>query len=276
MIRGIAFGRNAQSGEYRAAYTLADTQLLQRRFASDAERTALAQVQLTARKLATGKDLIREGASPDYLYFLTAGWAFRYVTTRSGGRQISTLLVPGSVCNLDNFLFERADFGVRAATSATVLMLPRVQALAVAAKHPGVSRAFTWLALLENAILTQWAVGLGRRSALARLAHLLCELMVRVSPGDAPDGSFDLPLTQEQIADVIGLTPVHVNRTLQHLRTQRLIITNGRKITIPDFSRLQAVAEFDADYLRRIKESAAPPPMGTASAWAGQRAGFNA
>jgi CRP-like cAMP-binding protein len=241
--------------------TLADTRLARLGFVSPVERAALAKVEVAARLLAPGKELVRQGSTPDSLYFLTAGWAFRYVVTRDGARQIPTLLIPGGVCNLDNLILERADFGVRAITTATVLMLPRERALALAAKHPGVGRAFTWLAIAENAILTQWAVGLGRRSALARLAHLICELSIRVGSGAINNASFDLPLTQELIADTIGLTPVHVNRTMQHLRAAGLIATRGRTVTIPNFPRLQEIADFDAGYLHQIEKGAVAAPV---------------
>ncbi len=218
-------------------------------------------MRVIPRQLAPGDELIREDSSPDHLYLLSAGWAYRYITMRSGGRQIPALIVPGGVCNLDNLLLERANFGVRALTRATVLALPRGQALALAAEHPGVGRAFTWLAVAENAILSQWALGLGRRSALGRLAHLLCELSIRAGASDAGEDSFELPMTRELIADTLGLTPIHVNRTMQYLRAEGFISTAGRTMTILDLDRLRSVAEFDPSYLNQIEKSAASPPV---------------
>lgn len=265
--RVMGEGTIASVGDRRApihpAHDLGETSLARSGFVSDEERVALARTPVFPRSLAAGEGLVRQGSSPDHLYFLTSGWAYRYVTTRDGGQQIATLLVPGGVCNLDNLLFERADFGVRMLTAATVLALPRTHTLALAAEHPGVGRAFTWLALAENAILTQWAVGLGRRSAQERLAHLLCELSVRMGTDDAGGSSFDLPLTQEVIADVLGLTPVHVNRTMRHLRTEGLIAMAGRSVTILDVERLRALADFNASYLRQIERSGAVSPVGT-------------
>ena len=249
-------------------YSLGDTPFAGLGFISADERAVLAEEPLALRTLAPGTELLREGSQPESLYFLISGWAIRYITTRDGARQIPGLLVPGGVCNLDNLLFERADFGVRAITRMDVLALPRIRALALAAEHPGVGRAFTWLALAENAILSQWAVGLGRRTALQRLAHLLCETSVRLSSGDGTGGgngegacSFELPLTQEVIADVLGLTPVHVNRTMQQLRAQGYIVTAGRTITVTDFQRLQTLAEFDRSYLQQIERSAVSAPV---------------
>lgn len=243
---------------HHTTHSLRATRLARLGFTSDEERRVIERVPVGVRSLAAGDELIREGTSPDSLYFLSAGWAYRYMTTRCGGRQIPALFVPGSICNVDNLLFERADFGVRALTSATVLALPRERALALAAEHPGIGRAFTWLALSENAILSQWALGLGRRTAQGRLAHLLCEMSVRLGAGDGDDSRFALPLTQELIADVLGLTPVHINRTMQQLRADGLIATAGRTVTILDMARLRSVAEFDPSYLYQIEKSAAP------------------
>lgn len=242
----------AARGTIQHVHSLADTRLARLGFVSPEERAALAGVPLAARSLGAGDGLIREGDAPGSLYFLATGWAYRYTTTRGGGRQISAMLVPGSVCNLDNLMFKRADFGVRSLTQAKVLALPRDRALSLAAEHPGVGRAFTWLALAENAILSQWAVGLGRRTAQQRLAHFLCEMNLRLGG----DGSFELPLTQELIADALGLTSVHVNRTMQTLRTQSLIATNSRTVTILDDEGMRTLAEFDPSYLNQIETSA--------------------
>lgn len=255
-----AIGLAAPRGTFHPTHSLAETQLARLGFVSDEERVVLARVPLTVRVLRAGEELIREGGSPASLYFVKTGWAYRYVMTQSGARQIPVLLTAGSVCNLDNLLFERADFGVRALTEAIVLALPREQALSLSAEHPGLARAFTWAALAENAILSRWAVGLGRRTAQGRLAHLLCEMSLRLDGPKDASRSFELPLTQELIADVLGLTPVHVNRTMQSLRAGGLIATAGRTVTILDGDRLRTLAEFDPSYLEQIEESARAAP----------------
>jgi two-component sensor histidine kinase len=252
--------------EHQPVGTLADTCLANFGFVSDDERAALAKIRIRSRTLKAGEKLIDEQSTPDTLYLLKDGWAYRHITTRTGARQIPTLLIPGDICNLDNLLLERADFGVRALTKATVLALPREQALELTATYPGIGRAFTWLALAENAILSQWAVGLGRRPALERLAHLLCEISIRVSADKAGAPVFDLPLTQELIGDIIGITPIHVNRTLQQLRASNLVATRGRTVTIIDMAGLHRIANFDPTYLQQIAKSAetsgAPRPSG--------------
>jgi CRP-like cAMP-binding protein len=192
---------------------------------------------------------VREGERAATLFVVTDGWAYRYTTTREGGRQLTALLVPGDVGNLDSLMFDRLDYGVRTSTRAEIVALPRDRALALSAQHPGIAHTFTWLALLESRVLSKWALSLGRRSAIERLAHLLCELSVRLDAETGDETSFPFPLTQEQIADALGLTSVHVNRTMQHLRNEGLIETANRAMTIPDVAKLRQVGGFDPRYL---------------------------
>lgn len=255
---------------------LAGTRLWQSRFLSREERAALADATVSLRSVGPNIDLVREGERADGVLIVTEGWACRYTTTRSGGRQLPAVLVPGDVGNLDSLLFDRLDYGVRTMTAVAVAAVPRDRALALAAQHPGIARTFTWLALVENATLSKWALSLGRRSARERVAHLLCELSVRLEAEDGNVSRFALPLTQEQIADALGLTAVHVNRTVQQLRSEGLITTAQRTMTLPDVARLRRVADFDPRYLHldgtcatgpQIPPSITPcPPSRSASA----------
>lgn len=210
---------------------------------------ALAAAASPARPVEANTDLVREGGRADTLYLILSGWAFRYATTRDGGRLLPALLLPGSVANLDTLHFDRLDYGVRTATRAEVAALPRDRALALAAEHPALAQAFTGLALTENAVLTRWALSLGRRSAKERLAHLICELNVRLGAETGNRSSFAFPLTQEQVADVLGLTPVHVNRILQRLRHDGLAQVANRTLTVPDVAALRRSCGFDPRYL---------------------------
>ena len=228
---------------------LASTRLCVSRFLSREERHALEDAAVSTRSVGANTDLVREGERADTLFIVIEGWACRYMTTREGGRQLSALLVPGDVGNIDSLLFNRLDYGVRTLTQTTVIALPRDRALALAAQHPGIARTLTWLALVENAILGKWALSLGRRSAKERLAHLLCELSVRLDAEDRNESSFAFPLTQEQIADALGLTPVHVNRTMQQLRNEGIVATANRTMTLPDVEGLRQIGGFDPRYL---------------------------
>ncbi|WP_419826315.1 Crp/Fnr family transcriptional regulator [Sphingomonas sp.] len=233
----------------RSTSRLTATRLWNSRFLSREEQQALEVAASPARSVGSNVDLVREGERADSLFIVIDGWACRYTTTRDGARQISALLVPGDVGNLDSLMFDRLDYGVRTLTQATMLTLPRDSALGLAAQQPGIARTFTWLALVENAILSKWALSLGRRSAKERLAHLLCELSVRLGAQEENESSFACPLTQEQLADALGLTSVHVNRTMQQLRTEGMVVTATRTVTLPDVAGLRQIGGFDPGYL---------------------------
>ncbi len=213
------------------------------------ERFALEVSLSPVKAIGPHIDLVREGERADRLFLVIDGWACRYMTTREGGRQFPALLVPGDVGNLDSLMFDRLDYGVRTITHAKIVSLHRDRALALMEQHPGIARMFTRLGLVENAILSKWALSLGRRSAFQRLAHFLCEISVRLGADSDAEISFAFPLTQEQIADALGLTPVHVNRTMQQLRTAGLIATAYRAMTIPSMAKLRQVGGFDPRYL---------------------------
>lgn len=228
--------------------SLSGTRLMSSAFLSRHDRQALEDAALPSRIVHAGKDLMREGDSAQHLSFVTEGWVCRYKTTRDGSRQIVALSVAGDAANLDSVMFKRPDYGVRALTTAAIVTIPRDRLLALEAEHPGIAKSIARLAMIENAILTQWALCLGRQRAQQRLAHLLCELSARLTQGEE-SSTFELPLTQEQLADALGLTPVHINRTMQHLRSDGLLANSGRTITLPDVVRLQKLAEFNPAYL---------------------------
>ena len=214
------------------------------------ERSALESAALPARSIKANTDLIREGEAVDQLFVVTQGWACRYKTTRDGGRQIVALLLPGDMANLDTLAFDQPGYGVRFLCEGKVVPIPRERIVALTSEYDGIGGALTRLAMVENAILSQWALCLGRQSAQERLAHLLCELAVRADgDDDGASSSFELPLTQEQLADTLGLTAVHVNRTMQHFRNAGLIVTAGRAITLSDVPRLRLMAGFKPSYL---------------------------
>lgn len=229
--------------------TLLGTRFAASPFLSSEERHALESIALPPRPIAANKDLSRQGELAGHVEILIEGWACRYKTTREGHRQIVALLIPGDVANLDSFLFTRPDYAVRTLTAAKTISVSRDRVSTLAEQHSGIAKTLAWLAMRENAILSQWALCLGRLSARQRLAHLLCEVSVRLGNADEAESRFELPLTQEQIADMLGLTAVHVNRMVQQLRAESLIETKGRVMTITDMNALRRIAEFDPAYL---------------------------
>jgi CRP-like cAMP-binding protein len=214
-----------------------------------AEQPTLAFPGSPTRIFEAGTDLVREGSDAASLYILVEGWACRFSTTAQGGRQICGFVLPGEIANLDSVIFDRTDLGVRAITQLRAVAVPRRDVLNLANESPDLAQTFARLAMIEKAGLSQWAVSLGRRSAKERVAHLLCELAARLHHEQQDGSGFDFPLTQEQIADAAGLTAVHVNRTMQQLRSEGLIVTRERRMILPDIARLRSIAGFSPGYL---------------------------
>ena len=202
------------------------------------------------RHVAARQSLVREGDPAETVYVLLDGWAARVKSFADGRRQSTALLLPGDVCNLDALYVGCHDYTVLALTACRVAAVSRQQLGSLAASSPNVAVALGWFACVENAIATEWLACIGRRSARQHLAHLLCELQLRMDAvGLAEADGFLLPLTQEEMADAMGLTAVHVNRTVQSLRGEGLIKLDAHHLRILDWPGLQRVAGFHPGYL---------------------------
>lgn len=218
---------------------------------SDTELKAVEDACSNVSRLPADTNVIREGDPADRVHVLLDGWAYRYRDLADGRRQIVALLLPGDVCDLDALYARRLPYGVSTVTRCRVAALTHPTLLELTSAQVGISRALTWLAIAENMVLTEWNVCLGRRSAREHLAHLLCELLVRLSiVGRAEPNGYDIPLSQEKLAEVLGLTSVHVNRTLQGLRASQLIKLESQRLTILDWPALKAAADFRSAYLQ--------------------------
>lgn len=213
------------------------------------ERGALEMAVSPTRSAAAGTELGQEGQESGDLHILLTGWACRYKSTRDGQRQVTGLLLAGDICNLDALFFDCPDYGVRMLTEGTLFSLSRARAEALAHRHPGIARTFTRLALIENAALRQWTFNLGRRAASAHLAHLFCELDARLAPGDPPSTPRELPLSRELLADLLGISPLHVSRAMAQLRSEGLIASDRGRIRLTDLERLRQLCDFDPTYL---------------------------
>lgn len=203
-----------------------------------------------------GRDLIREGDRPDHVLLLVEGWANRYYLTADGKRQIMAFLIPGDLCDPHVFILHEMDHSIGVISDARVAEIPKQKILGITERFPAIARAFWWSALVDEAILRQWLVNVGQRDAYQRIAHLLCELWRRMCQvGLATEGKFNMPLTQQQLGDTLGLTSVHVNRMLQRMRGEGLISTSSKHLTILDSERLQEIAGFDPRYLHMTRAS---------------------
>ena len=218
---------------------------------SGADREAFLQLPFTRMSCRAGDHVARDGDSVAHCCMLASGFAYRYKLVADGGRQIIAVQMPGDFLDLQNALFGAAAHSVRMLTAGELILVPTAALEEVLSYRPGLQRALWLDTLVDASIFSEWMANVGRRDARTRIAHLLCEFAVRLrSAGMISGNSFTLPMTQEQIADATGLTSVHVNRTLQGLRSSGLIRSNRRSITINDWESLAAAGDFDPAYLR--------------------------
>lgn len=181
---------------------------------------------------------------------LLEGFAARYRILSNGRRQISALHVPGDFVDLHDFLLARTTQNVVTLSPCRLAMIDHETLRITSSRHPQLTQLLWADTLVDAEMAREWLVAMGRRSALGRLAHLICELCVRLKvAGRARQMTFPLPLTQTDLADTLGLSVVHVNRVLKILRTQRLILLEDHSVTVLDWCELKQLAEFDASYL---------------------------
>ncbi len=199
--------------------------------------------------LAARRDLLRDGEPPRTARLVLEGWACRYKTLEDGRRQITAFILPGDLCDLHSVLFDRTDHSIGTITPIRYVEVPRdrVEALLLT---PTIGRALWRDMLVTIAIQREWTVNIGQRDALERLSHMLCELFFRLrAAGRVDEGSCEFPLTQTDLAEATGMTPVHVNRMVQELRGRGLIFWKGRTLKVLDLPGLCHAGLFNPAYL---------------------------
>ncbi|TCR85322.1 Crp/Fnr family transcriptional regulator [Rhizobium sp. BK376] len=217
---------------------------------SEDEVRDLTSVIVKERRFSAGEDVVSEGARPTYSTLLLDGFSGRYKVLSDGTRQITALHVPGDFVDLHAFLLKQMDHGIIAMSACHVAFADHAQLKRITEKSPHLTRLLWLGTLVDGAIHREWIVAMGRRSKKAHLAQLICELFVRLQVVQRTNGSsFQFPLTQLEMADVLGLSLVHLNKTLQALRKEGTFTWENRTITIVDWERLQEIAEFDRTYL---------------------------
>ena len=211
---------------------------------------AIERITRSQREVGPRRDLIREGDPPRHVYLMLDGWACRYKTLPDGRRQIVAFFIPGDFCDLNVYILREMDHSVSAITRLKVAEIAREDMDRLTVERPRITQALWWAELVNASIQREWILNVGQRSAYERIAHLLAELYVRLECVGLTNGKgCEFPLTQSDLADATGLTPVHVNRTLQELRRAGLIVLHGRTLTIPDLDALKDAALFNANYL---------------------------
>lgn len=231
---------------------------LQSHIALSAEdKEAILALPTTIRTLEPLTYLVREGEAATHCAVLISGFAFRHKLTGDGARQIVSVHVPGDALDFQHLFLDTADHNVQTLTRAEVAMVSRAALQELAQSRPMVARAITVAILVEASILREWVLNIGRRNARQRLAHLLCEVAMRLdAQGLATDYGYELLMTQEQLGDALGLTSVHVNRTIKSLESEGLIQRDRRRITFPRWQELRELADFSARYLHLQQQRA--------------------
>jgi CRP-like cAMP-binding protein len=222
---------------------------------SPQEQSALIEAAGDDRVYPAGSDIVREGERPENSTLVIEGFSTRYRLLSDGQRQITAIHIPGDFVDLHSFILKEMDHSVGALTRCRIITFPHERLLRITEQYPHLTRVLWLMTLLDSAIHREWLVAMGRRSASEQMAHLICELYVRLGIIAQTNGdSFQLPITQTELGDTLGLSAVHVNRVLQELRSENLFTWQGQTVRILDWPRLQQRAEFDPRYLHLTTE----------------------
>jgi CRP-like cAMP-binding protein len=217
---------------------------------AEEDQAAVLELPHVLREVEGAKYIVREGDKPTHSCLLVSGFVIRHKLVENGGRQIVNIHVSGDMCDLQNALLATADHNVQTLTRSEIAFIPREALVDLAFSRPTVGKALWLETLVEASITREWVANVGRRDARARVAHLLCEFAYRLNAvGLGEECNFQLPMTQEQLADTTGLTPVHVNRTLKALDAEGLTSRTLRSVKIINWKRMTRVADFRSTYL---------------------------
>lgn len=217
---------------------------------SPEEERAIRDSVIETREIPSDQILIRSGEELSSSMVLLNGWMARSKDLQSGQRQVTELHVAGDFADLHGFTLKRLDHDVLTLSKCTVGVVPHERLKTITEHFPRLARIYWFSTNIDAAIHREWALSLGQRSAISRMAHLFCELYARLKVvGRTNDSGYEFPLTQRELSECLGLTVVHANRTLQELRRRGLVEFENRNVTILDRRGLEGVAEFDPAYL---------------------------
>jgi CRP-like cAMP-binding protein len=217
---------------------------------TEPQRDLLQRLCEKPRAVPAHRDILRQGERPNHIHLILEGWAMRYNVLPDGSRQITAFLLPGDFCDMQVMVLDQMDHSIATLSPASIAYLPIDVARELAGQKPELVQALWWATLVDESVLRGWIVNLGRRDALQRTAHMLCELYQRMdNVGQVHGKAFDLPLTRDEIADSLGVTPTHLYRVLKTLTGEGLIAFKGQRLSVPDIDQLKSFAGFDPAYL---------------------------
>jgi CRP-like cAMP-binding protein len=227
---------------------------------SEADKQLLEDAVVQIVDVGSREDIVVQGSKPEHVHLLIEGWAARYKIVGDGDRNIMAYLIPGDLCDVHIALLDWMDHSIAALTACKVGLIPLASMERVLSESRSLSRALTRSMLVDEAILREWLVSFGARSAEMRTAHFLCEMLLRFKAIGRADGdSFDMPLTQLELGDTMGLSTVHMNRTLKKLRSKGFIEVQDKRVTICDTEALMEFCNFDPLYLHQTQRDASCP-----------------
>ena len=223
---------------------------------SEEDRAALRALPHVVKTIENHHYIVREGDQATHSCLMLSGFSVRDKIVGNGFRQIVAIHMKGEMVDLQNSLLGRADHSVQMLTAGKIALIPRDEIVRIAFERPAVGKAMWIDTLVDASIFREWIANIGRRDARTRISHLLCEFGMRLKhAGLAEETGYELPMTQEQLADSTGLTPVHVNRTIRALEAEGLITRpNPRAITIGDWKKLASAGDFDSGYLHMAQD----------------------
>ncbi|MEQ1607534.1 MAG: Crp/Fnr family transcriptional regulator [Hyphomonadaceae bacterium] len=201
-------------------------------------------------EISANRPIVNENERCPQIYLVEAGWVFRSRGLASGRRQIVNYALPGDILCSDSLLFETSSFDLTARTPVSLIRIEAPQGPELFERHPGLAAAIAWTLGQEESILAERVVSLGRRDSLEKLAHALCELEARLSAiGQMRGRTIELPLNQEDFADILGISVIHVNRTFRRLSEEKIAEYRKGTVDLLDRTRLAEISAFDAAYL---------------------------
>ena len=225
---------------------------------TDDERQVLETLPMQVVAIKENQDLVRAGDRPSRSCLVLSGFACTYKMTVQGKRQIVSFNLPGDIPDLQSLHLRVLDNGISTISPCRIGFIPHEVLRDICERYPRIASAFWRETLIDASIFREWVMNVGQREAYTRMAHVLCELLTRLrAVGLTQDHSCNLPITQSEFADALGVTTVHVNRVLQQMRADGLIETKGTQLEIPDWDRLKQVGEFDPTYLHLESDQAA-------------------
>ena len=224
---------------------------------SPEERGAIQSLPARSRSFGPGQDIAREGDTPSQCCLVLDGWVCRYKILGEGRRQIFSFHIAGDLPDLQSLHVPVMDHSLGTMTEAMVGFIPHESLRQFTLRYPRLGAVLWRETLIDAAIFREWMIGMGRKSAYGRIAHLFCEMYAKLEAvGLASDHHCPLPLTQSELGDALGLSTVHVNRSLQAMRGRDLISLKGSELIIHNSDELMRVAEFDSTYLHMEKRAA--------------------